>query len=185
MNNPADLEAAYASAHDPEESPAPVAPIAAKRPMRKKSARKARDPKALLAEAEEPKSSPDDPRSEREWTTAFDYTDPATGVRYKAIYTNSILSLDDRARVAVLLSQMTSATPFESLPPDLVNILSAIAHLTVSLQEVTQQSPVGWADNLLALDDANPVMALYEEVLGHEVQFRELQKAYNASKAGS
>jgi len=162
------MEAHYASSHTPTQKPRhPESP----RP-------EVRDPSAMKeAVATKPEvKEATDPREEREWTWHFRYEQPDTGRVWSAIVKNKVLNLDERLQAAALESQLNGGVAYMAVEPVMGTLAKAVAHLTFSLQNKQQQSPPGWADNFLKLYTTVPVMALYEEVLGHERIFLGLRE---------
>lgn len=172
MRDPSELEAEYAS-HN-----APTQPI--RRKAKQEPEAPVRNPaqmrEALANERIEKEEVHEnlDPRKQRKYTFQFDFTDPNTKRRYRGLFTNVILNLDTRLQASTLESQLIGGVPYQSVDPVMGNIAKGVAHMTFSLEKAMQQEPEGWANNLLALDDTSPVLALYEEVLVHERTFRGL-----------
>lgn len=166
MKDPAELEREYVAE--------PARPRPKPEPAEKKVL--VRNPREMAAEneaaAEGEKLDREDGRLQKIWTFQFAYEDPTTNRSYEALVTNEILSLDKRLKAASLESQLIGGVPFNSVDPVMGNVAKAIAHMTMSVQKVAGESPAGWTDNFLALLDTQPVLHLFEEVLGHENTFR-------------
>lgn len=157
-----ELEAEYASSHAPT-------PRTRLEEPKLKTPDSGRDPnlmKASMAPSEEKEVR--DLREEVEYTWRFKYEQPETGKVWTAIFKNRVLNLDERLQAAALESQLNGGVAYMSVEPIMGTLAKAVAHLTFSLKDKQQQSPPGWADNFLRLYTTAPVMALYEEVLGHE-----------------
>jgi hypothetical protein len=182
MRDPSELEAEYASTQAPKRAPTPKVEEDTGRDPSKM--REDLDAKHIQKE-EERESGGSDPRTKREYTFHFDYTDPETKQRHSAIFTNQILDLDLRMRATTLESQLLGGVNYDSVEPIMGATAKAIAHMTFSLKAKQQQSPAGWADNFLKLISTNPVTALFEEVLGHERTFRGLGATPETSEAES
>lgn len=165
MSDPHTLARDYAAMMTP--ASAPAAPET-------KAAEPARDPKAMAQSIETAdKPPPEDPKTAKVWTFAFEHKGPG-GTTYRAQFSNTVLSIDRRLQAATLESKLLGGVPYESIDPQMGIIAKAVAHLTYSLSEPAGQSPAGWADNLMALDDPGVIIALFSEVLSHEETFRGL-----------
>lgn len=104
-----------------------------------------------------------DPRNEKSYTFAFRYTDQRNRV-IVGTFTNKILSMYERSRVAVMSAQLGGGLPASALEPVAAERNYVLAFMTFSLDPKRPD----WAKDLLQIDDENLLYALWKEVCSHE-----------------
>ncbi len=108
---------------------------------------------------------------EREYTFQFEFKSK-TGVLYKGLFKNKILSIGERLSQAALQAKLLEGAPYQSVHPTWLEIAEAISYMSYSLVTREFLSPVDWANkDLRELDDPSIVLALFEEVQAHHVTF--------------
>ena len=114
-----------------------------------------------LEETEGLREDPD-PRSKREWTFLFDYTD-ARGTSNKGNFTHRILEgRKFRRQVEQLEAQLAGGIAFEVLSPDARTMNRISARLSYGFTERPK-----WAADMDSLDD-ELLIALYDRAQEHE-----------------
>lgn len=133
----------------------------------------------LKQEVEEARTPPKEanPRHKREYGFDFRYTSP-DGTSYDCWISNKILSIREKQAAAALLARSLGNAPQESVDPLLLQISRAVAHMTYSIQKGPK-----WADDLSELWDEGLVLALWEEVMGHEATFRRMGESPHGGDA--
>lgn len=111
-----------------------------------------------------------DKREQRSYTFRFKHV-ATDGTEYSGLFTNQILDLGKRLKVAQLESHLIGGVAYESVDPLMGNVAKSIAHMEYSLSAREMQKPKDWAVDFRNLDTASPVLELFEEVMGHEAIF--------------
>jgi hypothetical protein len=119
-------------------------------------------------EKAEPKT--EDPRRKKAYTFRFKHED-ANGRVFSGIFTNNILDIGQRLKVAQLESNLNGGVSYDSMDPFMGSVSKAIAHLQFSLSAKEQLEPKDWAKDFRNLDNAAPLLELFEEVMAHEAIF--------------
>lgn len=111
----------------------------------------------------------DNPKAQVEYTFEFGpHTESGTGKVCRGKFTNRILSNGDKRAVGVMQAQLSGGVPWGSLAPFDQDLISKLAHLSVSIP--VRKRPK-WAWNLENLYDITIIDKLYEEVADHEATF--------------
>lgn len=122
--------------------------------------------KATRVQALDPEPEPgDDPRDREEYPFTFNWTD-SRGKVWHGDFVNKILNVGERQQQGVLLATLQGGMPFESFSPFHRSLNTALSHLAYSLQKRPS-----WAKDLRKLLDPDLVLAVFEEVAGHEEKF--------------
>lgn len=129
---------------------------------------------SVSTKKEEP-SPTEDPKSQKEYTFKFDWTNPV-GKRYQGEFTNKILTIADKQNVGIMRARLGGGMPVESLDGLTIEINLMVSHMTFSLIKTPT-----WADDLRALIEHELIQEIYMEVASHEATF----SGYGAVKEGS
>lgn len=113
-----------------------------------------------------PKVASRDPKGEELYEFSISVTDGA-GNTESGKFKNKILTIGDRIQVGLTQSFMVGRTPWEVLDADTQWLVSALAHLSISLVEKPE-----WFRTTMGLKNVRSVQKVYAEVAAHEQFFR-------------
>lgn len=107
----------------------------------------------------------DDPKDKEEYVFTLDWTD-SRGKHWGGQFTNKILDINEQGQRDVLQASIQGGLPFEAFSRFAQDRNLAVAHMTYSLIKRPK-----WAKDLRKLKDPELILAIYEEVVAHEVTF--------------
>lgn len=106
-----------------------------------------------------------DPRDEEVWTFELDFIDKR-GKAWPGTFSNSILTIHEKQKAAVIESRFAQGQPLSSIDSDILALNGIIAHLTLSLRQKPK-----WAEDLRKLNDIDVLLAIWKKVASHEARF--------------
>ena len=152
-----------------------------KKPTKEQRAPLSEVKEEIEAKANTTKEVESDPREAREYTWRFEYKAP-DGTVYRGLFTNQIIDLGTRLKVAQLESTLLGGVNYHSVDDLMGSVAKAIAHMEWSLKAREQLSPKDWAKDFRDLHTSAPLLALYEEVMAHEATFLGMGKNSGAGE---
>lgn len=147
-----------------EEAAIPSTPIP--RVLSPEEAKKVLD---AMPQGEAPKQKASDPKGEEEYSFSISVKDGAGNV-LTGSFKNKILDLEERINIGLMQTAMVRNVPWETIDAETRWLVSALAHLSVSLIEKPEWFAKQTAT--LKLKNTRVIEKVYGEVARHEQYFR-------------